>query len=107
MLEVAGGKADAVGDTQRWCSPARTVVTSQDLTREIGELGNTWRSEESWAVMDTGTDSLLTGQRVELCQALVKNGMHRQEEFTRKRALSCCLRNSRSGWASQEGEGGA
>ena len=49
-------------------SPAGTVVTSYDITREIGELGNTWRKDKSWAVRDPDLDSLQTGQRIWLCE---------------------------------------
>ena len=59
----------------------------QDITREIGELGDTWRKEKSWSMMDPNPDSLQTGQRVGLCEklVLVKNGGHKQEEFTKKK----------------------
>ena len=62
------GDKDAVGDTQRWYSSARPVVTGWDSTRESDEPGNTWRWEKSWIMMDTNQDSLRTGQRFGLCK---------------------------------------
>ena len=62
------GDKDVVGDPQRWCSLAGTMVVSWDSTREIGELGDTWRWEKNWAVMDSDPESLWTGQRVGLCE---------------------------------------
>ena len=50
MLKVTGRDKDTLGNTQRECSPAGTVVVSWDSIREIGEPGDTWRWEKSWAV---------------------------------------------------------
>ena len=70
MLEVAGGNEDEVGDAQRQCFPAGTVVTSWDSSREIGEPGDTWRREKTWAMMDPDPDGLWSGQRVGMCEKL-------------------------------------
>ena len=77
-----------MGDTQRWCSHAGTVVAGWNSTREIGELGDTWRLEKNWPVMDPDPDSLRTGKRIGLHEnpPLVKNGRNKQNgkqgEFT-------------------------
>lgn len=63
MLEITGGSKGAVGDAQRWRSPASTVVARWNSSREIGELGDTWRWEESWYTVDPEPDSLGTSQR--------------------------------------------
>ena len=70
MLEVAGGNKDKVGDTQRRCSPTETVDTGWVITREIGEPGDTWRREKSWAVRDPDPDSIQSGWKVGLCERL-------------------------------------
>ena len=67
-LKSLEGKKDAVGDAQRQCSPAGTVVTKQDIAKETGDLGDTWKREKSWAVVDPDLDSLQTGPRVGLCE---------------------------------------
>ena len=76
MLEVPGGNKDEVGDTQRWCSITGTAGTSQVITRLMWELGDIWRKEKSWAMLDPDLDSLWFGQKIGLCekQALVNNG---------------------------------
>ena len=66
MLEVTGGNKDKVGDTQGWCSSAETMDTSWVITRENGELGDAWRREKSWVVIDPGQDSLQSGWKVGL-----------------------------------------
>ena len=58
MLEVNGGINDEVGDTQRQYKSTGTVDTD---TRDIGVLGDTWRREKSWAVLDPDPDSLQSG----------------------------------------------
>ena len=49
MLEVAGRIKTQRETHSRWYSPAGTVVTGWDSTREVGEPGETWRQEKSWA----------------------------------------------------------
>ena len=43
-LEVTGGSKDEVADAQGQCSPTETVDAGWVITREIGELGDDWRS---------------------------------------------------------------
>ena len=47
MLEVTGGDKEEVADTQGQCSPAENMDAGWVITREIGELGDTWRREKS------------------------------------------------------------
>ena len=58
MLEVAGGNRHKVGETQRWCTTARTVDPG---TRESGVLGDTSVREKSGAMSDLDPDNLQTG----------------------------------------------
>ena len=75
-----------MGDPQRQCSSAETVVAGWDSTREIGEPGDTWRWEMIWATRDPDPDSL--GLVRELgcvkSQVLVKNGWCKQGKFAKK-----------------------
>ena len=57
-----------MGEAQKPCSPAGTVVTGEVIIREHGELGDTWRREKSWPMLDPDLDSLQTAQRVGLCE---------------------------------------
>ena len=57
MLEVTGGNKDEVADTQGQCLPTKTVDSGLVITREIGEPGDAWRREKSWAVMDPDPES--------------------------------------------------
>ena len=66
MLQVTGKDKDTVGNTQRWYSPAGTVIVGWDSIREIGESGDTWRWEKSWTATNAGPNSLRTGQKVGL-----------------------------------------
>ena len=84
MLKIAVG-IKTQWETQQ-PSLAGTVVSGWDSTREIGEPGDTWSWEKSWAVTDCDPDtwswekswavtdhepdSLRTGQRIELCEKL-------------------------------------
>ena len=70
MLEVTGGNEDEVGDTQGWCSPTETVDAHWVITRGLGEPCDTWRRENSWAMMDPDLDSLRSAWKVELCERL-------------------------------------
>ena len=38
------------------------------ITREIGERGDAWRREKSWAMIDPDPDSLWSGWKVGLCE---------------------------------------
>ena len=53
-------------DAQGWCSPVETVDTGWVLIREIGELGDTWRREKSWAITEPDLDNLQSGWKVGL-----------------------------------------
>ena len=68
MLDVAGRYRDKVADAQWWCSPTETVDGSWVITREIGEPGDTWRTEKSWAVMGSDPESLRSVWKVGLCE---------------------------------------
>ena len=68
MFEVTRGNKDEVGDTKGPYSPSEAVDTSCVITREIGELVDTWRREKSWAMMDPDQDSLQSGWKVGLCE---------------------------------------
>ena len=68
MLEVTGGDKEEVSDTQGQCSPAENMDAGWVITREIGELGDSWRREKSWAVMDPDPHSLHSGWKVGLCE---------------------------------------
>ena len=68
VLEVTGVNKNTVGDTQEWCSPAETVDASWVITREIGEPGDAWRRERSWALTDANPDSPWSGWKVLLCE---------------------------------------
>ena len=61
MLEVAVGNKDEVENAQWWYPPAETVDASGVITRETGELGDTWRREGSWGVTDPDLDSVWSG----------------------------------------------
>ena len=68
MLEIAGG-------IKQWemhggSVPLLGLWASGMSLPEIGEPGDTWGREEIWALMDPDPDSLLTGQRVGLCENL-------------------------------------
>ena len=52
MLEVTGENKDKVVNTVRQSSPAETVDVDWVITREIGELHDAWRRENSWDMMD-------------------------------------------------------
>ena len=58
MLEVTGVNKGKVGDVQGWCSSIGTVDSGWVISRQIGEAGDTWRREKSWAMMDSDPDSL-------------------------------------------------
>ena len=68
MLEVAGGNKDEASNTQGQYSPAETVDAGWVITREIGEPGDTWRTEKSWAVMGSDPESLRSVWKVGLCE---------------------------------------
>ena len=70
MLDVSGGNKDEVGDAQGWCSPAETVDAGWVITRETGEVGDTWRREKSWAMIDPDLGGLLSGWKVGLCERM-------------------------------------
>ena len=59
MLEVTVVNKDKVADAQGRCSPTDTVDAGWVITREMGEPGDAWRREKSWAVMDLDPDSLV------------------------------------------------
>ena len=67
MLKVTRENEDEVADAQGWCSPTETVDTGWIITREIGELGDTW-TKKSWAVMDPDPAILQSGWKVGLCE---------------------------------------
>ena len=46
MLEVTVGNKDKAGDAQGWCSPVGAVYSDWVITREIGELSDSWRREK-------------------------------------------------------------
>ena len=68
-LSLLGGINEVAG-AQGQCSSAETVDAGWVITREIGEPGDTWRRETSWAVTDTDTDSLQSGWKVGLSERL-------------------------------------
>ena len=63
MLEVTGGWGECEIKT-KWEIHRGNVhslglwTPGGSLPRKIGEAGDTWRREKSWAVMDPDTDSL-------------------------------------------------
>ena len=86
MLEVTEGNKDELANLQGRYSPTETVDDSGVFTREIGEPGDAWRREKSWAVTDPGPDSLWSSWKVEVCErgrALLRRGRLEQEEFVK------------------------
>ena len=59
-----------MGEAQKPCSPAGTVVTGEVIIREHGELGDTWRREKSWVMLDPDPNSLWSDQKVGLYEKL-------------------------------------
>ena len=61
MLEVTAGSKEEMGDKLGWFSTAGTVNATWVITRETRELGDTWRREKSWAMLDPDLDSVQSG----------------------------------------------
>ena len=55
-----------MGDTHQGLFPSLDWDPWLNSTREVGEQGDTWRWEKSWAVTDYDPESLRTGQSVGL-----------------------------------------
>ena len=68
MLEGTGGNKGEVANTQGRYTSSETVDAGWVITREIEELGDAWRKEKSWAMMDPDLDSLQSGWKVGLCE---------------------------------------
>ena len=68
MLEGTGGNKGEVANTQGRYTSSETVDAGWVITREIEELGDAWRKEKSWAMMDPDLDSLQCGWKVGLCE---------------------------------------
>ena len=70
MLEVTEGNKDEMANVRGWCASSETVDAGWAITRVIGEPGDTWQKEKSWAMMDPDPDSLWSYWKVVLCEML-------------------------------------
>ena len=64
MLEVTEGNKDEMANVRGWCASSETVDAGWAITRVIGEPGDTWQMEKSWAMMDPDLHSLQSGWNV-------------------------------------------
>ena len=98
MLEVTEGNKDEMANVRGWCASSETVDAGWAITRVIGEPGDTWQKEKSWAMMDPDLHSLQSGWNVGVRERPATclewqagmGGIFQKK----KNALSGCLGNS-------------